>query len=133
MDEVLKIALGVFIGALAAAFTWEGIQAVRLEIAMEQAKMKMQEEIKISKARQAERDRAQYEEQQRNQREAEEARQRQIELAQIEIQRKRDKEDAFKKFWQPTPSCKADPVQNECANSYIKAQTIFNSQYVPIR
>jgi uncharacterized membrane protein YccC len=131
MDDIAKIALGVFIGALAAAFSWEGIQAVRLEIAIKKAETEMKKAIATETRRQDEQSRLQEEQRRQREQNANEAAQQQRErLRQIE-QAKRDKESAFSRYFQPSETCKADPVQAECANAYMKAKTIFDSQYNP--
>lgn len=133
MDDVLKIALGVFIGALAAAFAWEGIQTLRVKIALEQAAIEMRKADADAQEQANRRAKAAYENQRRENLETERRIQESREREQLEILRRQDKEAAFKKFYQPSPACQADPVQTVCANAYIKAKTVFESQYVPSR
>ena len=133
MDDMLKIAVGVFIGALAAAFTWEGIQTVRIEIALKRAsdemkRVTMQAEA-TNKANQARRQAAQEEETRAQQ----ERGQRNAEAQQLQRLRQQDKEAAFNRFFQPTENCKKDAVQAACANAFMRANTVFNSQYEPTR
>jgi hypothetical protein len=133
MDDVLKIAIGVFIGALAAAFTWEGIQTIRVEITLKRladdakrATQQMQATQQAQQAtQQAMRD-GQARDQQERQKQAQEA-------AQLQQLRKQDKEDAWKRFFKPTESCVRDAIQGDCANAYIRAKTMFESQYQPTR
>lgn len=128
--DVFKIALGVFIGGLAAAFTYEAILAYRAEEAIRKAS----EEIKVQNARtnaeitkQNELDRqAREEERQR----VERLRAAQAMEARLESERRQRKEEAWAKFHQPSPNCKLDSGTAACANEYMAARKRFESQYV---
>jgi regulator of protease activity HflC (stomatin/prohibitin superfamily) len=133
MNDILKIAIGVFIGALAAAFTWEGIQTIRVEIALKKASEEMKRSTEATQARLNAQQQTRTQEQQRIGQEQQANAQRAAESQLLDRQRIQDKAEAFKRFYKPTTSCAADPVQMDCANAHIKAKTIFESQYVPIR
>uniref|UniRef100_UPI0035B3FA4D hypothetical protein n=1 Tax=Hylemonella sp. TaxID=2066020 RepID=UPI0035B3FA4D len=136
MEDVLKTALGVFIGALAAMLTWEGIQYVRLEKAayearqeMARANAKMQADAKRRRElEQAERERQEEAMRGREQaiREREKADAEARRLAQL---REQDKADAWKNYFKPTAECISDPNTMECANAHIRAKTEFEAQY----
>lgn len=133
MKDTLKIALGVFIGALATAFTYEGITALRVEIALRNAAKEMNRAAAQAQAESQARQSALRTEREKKAQELQQAQRRDIEAAELQKLREKDKAEAFKKFHQPTTACKADPNQIDCANAYIKAKTIFESQYEPTR
>lgn len=129
MDDILKIAIGVFIGALAAAFAWEGIQYVRLQVAAEQAKQEMQRAQRQMREEQRARDQAQAEADQRRRdtqrRQEEQARA----AADARRQAERDKEAAWQRFYKPSVACQRDPTTMPCANEHMKARKLFEVQY----
>lgn len=129
MEDTLKIAVGVFIGALTAAFIWEGIQTVRIEIALKNAT----DEIRQASAQAQAKSRAQQEtamaERNRQAQEQQEAQQQAIDATNLAKLREKDRIEAFSKFFHPSAACTADPNQMACANAYMKANTVFNSQY----
>lgn len=128
--DVFKIALGVFIGGLAAAFTYEAILTYRAEEAMRKAA----QEIKAQAARTNAEIAKQHE---LNQQAKEEERQRieGLRAAQalenrLESERRQRKEDAWARFHQPSPNCRLDSGTTVCANEYMAARKRFESQYV---
>jgi uncharacterized membrane protein YccC len=133
MDDVLKIALGVFIGALAAAFTWEGIQTVRVEMALKKATDEMKRASQQARADQQAEQAAQQMAQEAQAKDEQERQKQNQEAAQLQRLRQHDKEEAWKQFFKPTASCLKDAVQAECANAHMRAKTIFESQYQPTR
>lgn len=133
MEDTLKIALGVFIGALAAAFTWEGIQTVRVEIALKHAADEIRQASAQSQAKNRAQQNAEMAERNRQAQEQQEAQQQAIEAANLERLREKDRSEAFSKFFRPSAACATDPNQMACANAYMKANIVFNSQYQPSR
>lgn len=129
MDDILKIAIGVFIGALAAAFAWEGIQYVRLQVAAEQAKQEIKRAERQMRDEQRARDQAQADADQRRR----DAQQRQEDqaraAAEARRQAERDKEAAWQRFYKPSLSCQRDPTTLPCANEHVKARKLFDIQY----
>lgn len=105
VGDVLKIALGVFIGCMASVLTYEKILSWRVEQA---AKVVMQE-LKLNEEKQAQarelRLQEQREQQDRLRKQALEKdweRQQQVLAA-------RRKEQAWSNFYQPSFTCRADP------------------------
>lgn len=129
MELILKVAVGVFIGSLAAIFAWEGIHLVAARYAVIQAEEAMKQTLRDQRKRDAEaaRQRAAQEAEQRA-REAEV--ERAAAAASVERERARvAKEAAWKKFYQPSPACQADRSTMECANAYMRAKTQFEGTY----
>lgn len=129
MDDILKIAIGVFIGALAAAFAWEGIQTVRLEIAAQKMKQEIQQAQR--RARDQEREKAKAQADFERERRAEQERlegQRQATIS-AGRQAEQDREAAWGRFFNPSAPCVADPVTMPCANEAAKARKLFEIQY----
>lgn len=127
---ILAIAIGVFIGALAAAFVYEGITALR-------ARYALQEFEKTIRAVGAETERAaqqQVIEAQRKLAEQESslrANRAALELVQrLERERVQRKSDAWTKFYQPSLPCAADSGTGQCANEYMAAKKRFEQTYV---
>lgn len=133
MEDTLKIAVGVFIGALAAAFTWEGIQTIRVEIALKKATDQIREANAQAQAKSRAQQAKETAELNQQRQEREDAQQNAVEAERLGQVREKDKAEAFKQFYQPSPTCIADPNQTTCANAFIKAKTVFNSQYQPKR
>lgn len=133
MNDILKIAIGVFIGALAAGFAWEGINALVVQQALKEADQQMQGALKLQNEEQRQRQQELANRQRLEQQRAQQWEEQQQEQMKLSELRRQDKEAAFKRFYQPTPSCKADSSQMECANAYMRAKTTFESQYVPTR
>lgn len=133
MDDVVKIAVGVFIGALAAAFTWEGIQTIRLQIAAHEANEELSRATARAKA-ESERRAAQQEAAKDQQEATQRERERAIaETRQMNLQREREKAEAWKRYFTPSQSCMNDPNTMECANAHIRAKTEFEATYRPSR
>jgi uncharacterized protein YaiL (DUF2058 family) len=135
MDIILKTAIGVFIGGLAAAFTYEGIQTFRLQVATHEAASQLiaagikanaqEEKAKQDEAlRQA---KIQADEWQRLQA----AQQVAAQAAESRKLQTEKRAEAWRRYYQPTEGCRRDPVQTDCANAHIKAKITFESQYTP--
>ena len=126
---MLQIALGVFIGALAALFAYEGISAYRMKLAAQDAakEMKAAADRQNAAAAQA-RSRL---EQQRQDAHDREQRQRQAQEAMLAEHRERQarKEAAFKRFYTPSSACQTDPATVPCANEYMQAKKRFEASY----
>lgn len=125
-NTVAKIALGVFIGALAAMFAYEGINALRFEYAARQLVQQAQQQ---EKAARAEAVRQQQQQQQIQQQRQEELRAARL-LQRLERERQARKEAAWAAFYQPSASCRVDAVTTVCANEHIGAKRRFDAQYV---
>jgi hypothetical protein len=129
MELILKIAVGVFIGSLAAIFAWEGIHVVAVEYALVKANDAVKQSIRDQRKRDAAmaQQRADEEAAQRA-RDAEA--ERAVATAGLERERARAAKDAaWKKFYQPSPGCQADRSTMECANAYMRAKTQFEGTY----
>lgn len=127
---MLQIALGVFIGALAALFAYEGISAYRMKLAAQDAAKEMKAAVDRKNAAAAQaRNRL---EQQRQQAQEQEERQRQAQQAMIAEHRERQarKDAAFQRFYKPSSACQADPATVPCANEYMQAKKRFEDTYV---
>ena len=127
---MLQIALGVFIGALAALFAYEAISAYRMKLAAQDAAKEMKAAVDRQNAAAAQaRSRL---EQQRQQAQDQEERQRQAQQAMIAEHRERQarKDAAFQRFYKPSSACQADPATFPCANEYMQAKKRFEDNYV---
>lgn len=127
---MLQIALGVFIGALAALFAYEAISAYRMKLAAQDAAKEMKAAVDRQNAAAAQaRNRL---EQQRQQAQDQEERQRQAQQAMIAEHRERQarKDAAFQRFYKPSSACQADPATVPCANEYMQAKKRFEDNYV---
>lgn len=127
---VLKIALGVFIGALAALLAYEGITALRVEVAMRNAAAEVQRSADAARAR----TRAQLDA--KRSRDAEEAsRAEALErakslAARLAAEREQRRADAWERFYQPSEPCRLDSATLACANEHMAARKRFDAQYV---
>ncbi len=127
---VVKTSLGVFIGGLAAMFAYEGINALRFEYAARQLVQQAQQQAQQQqKAARAEALRQQQQQQQIQQQRQEELRAAKL-LQRLERERRARKEAAWVAFYQPSASCRDDPVNAVCANEHISAKRRFDAQYV---
>lgn len=129
MELILKIAVGVFIGSLAAIFAWEGIHVVAARYAVMEANEAMKQSIRDQRKRDAvlSRQRADEEAAQRV-RDAET--ERAAAAAGMERERARVAKDAaWKKFYRPSAACQADGSTMECANAFMRAKTQFEGTY----
>ena len=143
MEHVLKTAVGVFIGGLAAAFAYEGITTIRMEIAAKKVVHAINQSAEESRrqsaiAQQAAAERAATDAQARAAAEQVERvrqaeMQRQIAAAQnAQLNNSAAKEEAWKRFYQPSDACRASWT-GDCADAFIKAKRAFDAQYIPPR
>jgi len=125
VGDVLKIALGVFIGCMASVLTYEKILSWRVEQA---AKVVMQE-LKLNEEKQAQARELRLQEQRDQQdRLRKQALEKDWERQQ-QVLAARRKEQAWSNFYQPSFTCRADPSRGDCADSHIRARTAFEAQY----
>ena len=117
-SDVVKVALGVFIGGLAAAFAYETITQWRAQQVLQKMAIEMQQERreKAQAARQAQ------------QRRDELTRQRQ-EAQRQEQHRQERRANAWQQYYKPSPSCRVDPSTPACANEYMAARKRFDAAY----
>lgn len=125
VGEVAKIALGVFIGIMAANMAEEAIAKWRLEQASKQMMQElnaMKEREKLAEQQRLQRQKEHQEQQRRQQQEREWQRQQQ------EMASKR-KEQAWASYYQPSYTCRLDPSRGDCADKHIRARKAFEAQY----
>lgn len=123
--DVLKIALGVFIGCMIAVFTYENVLAWRAEQAAKQVMQKLKESE--DKQKQAEQQRLQLQKEQQD-KQRRQALERDWQRQQQALAAKR-KEQAWEKFYQPSNTCREDSARVDCANAHIKTREAFEAQY----
>ena len=134
--DVLKIALGVFIGSLMAAFVYTKYMAWEMEQTLGPVNAKLNREAKRMSEetsrlfQQAERERQQREATAQIERDA------QIEFArqkrqqqQAEADRDAKRQAAWERYYQPSASCVADSSTMTCANAFMAAKKRFLEQY----
>lgn len=129
IGDVLKIALGVFIGSMAAVFTYEGVLVWRAEQASRQVMKEfkaLEEKQKLAQQQRLQQEKEQKERQHRQQEEREQQRQQQ---RQQQVLAARKKEQAWSNFFQPSYTCRVDPSRGDCADMHIRARTAFEAQY----
>lgn len=127
--DVVKIALGVFIGGLLAALAYTKIIALSVEYAARETAAVMEKQLKAmadKDRQQAEAQRLQREAQERAR--AEEVRQ-QAAVQQEQLARNARKEAAFKRYYQPSRLCELDPLTVPCINAGMVARRQFDAQY----
>ena len=128
--DVFKIALGVFIGGLCAAFTYEAILAYRAEAALRKMSQQIKSETDRVNAETARQRQQAREAQEAAQQHAEQVRSAEALAARLESERRQRKDAAWSKFYQPSLTCKADSGTASCANEYMAARKRFESLYV---
>lgn len=133
LTDVLKIALGVFIGGLLAALAYTKYMAWEVEHSLRQASAEIQKQAK----QQAERSRKQAEDaRQRRDAEAIEsaARERQ-QAADLELkarqkqQHEADMRAAWSHIYRPSAACQVDQTTLSCANAHAAAHKRFMDMY----
>lgn len=129
MLGLLQIALGVFIGSLAAVFAYEEITAWRIE----QRARKVAEQIKKADQALAQQQAAQAvrraEEAERARQEAEANRSALALANRLQRERHQRREAAWNAYYTPSPDCKLDSATMKCANEYMAARKRFDGQY----
>lgn len=144
MNQYWKTGLAIFLGSLVGNYVWHHIQEARREEAIKAALVEMQRTMaesdrtgkELLQAAQLKQAKERAAEQQRQQVALQDqaATQRQMAEARIAANlRKQDKEDAWKRFFQQSESCKQNSLQGDCADAYIKAKAAFESQYQSTR
>lgn len=128
--DVFKIALGVFIGSLAAVFTYEAIVSFRAEQAVRKALQETKAQADQMNAEAAKRSQQEALERQEAEQRAEQVRNARALAARLEAERQARRDAAWSKFYQPSPSCKVDSGTTACANEYMAARKRFDGQYV---
>ena len=125
LGDVAKIALGVFIGIMAANGAEEAIAKWRLEQASKQMMQElnaMKEKERLAEQQRLQRQKEQQDQQRRQQLERDWQRQQQ------ELAAKR-KEQAWASYYQPSYTCRLDPSRGDCADKHIRARKAFEAQY----
>lgn len=123
--DVAKIALGVFIGCMAAVFTYESVLAWRAEQAAKQVMQElkaMEDKQRLADQQRMQRQKEQQDQQRKQQLERDWQRQQQD----LAVKRK---EQAWASFYQPTYTCRIDPSRGDCADQHIRARKAFEAQY----
>lgn len=120
--DVIKIALGVFIGGLLAALAYEQVLAWRMAQALKEVQAQAQRSTEQIQ-------RSQQRAEQQRQRDSEAREQQALEHARRERIRKERKSAAWERFYQPAEACKVDPGTMPCANAYMAAKKQFELQY----
>lgn len=128
--DVFKIALGVFIGSLAAVFTYEAIVAFRAEQAVRKALQETKAQADRINAEAAKRSQQEALERLEAEQRAEQVRNARALAARLEAERQARRDAAWSKFYQPSPACKTDSGTTACANEYMAARKRFDSQYI---
>ena len=136
LTDVFKIALGVFIGGLLAAFvytkymTWEMNRAfgqINTAVTKETQRMWADTNQFIQKNERAVQQRVAAE-QVEKERMAEQMRQRKIaQQQQDELDDRR--QAAWERYYQPSAACRADSSTMNCANAFMVAKKRFLEQY----
>ncbi len=123
--DVVKIALGVFIGGLLAALAYEQILAWRMNEALKEVQAQTQRATAQMK-----RSLELAEQQRQSDREAQDEQRRQaLEQARQERLRQERKNAAWERFYQPPEACKVDSATMPCVNAYMAAKKRFELQY----
>lgn len=134
--DVLKIALGVFIGGLLAALAYTKIIAMGVEYAANQATAAMKRDIQKMNAQQeqdaarraADLERLRLENQRQVADQQAQARARQIQQEEQAAFEKR-RELAWKRSFKPSQRCQDDPLTVECIDTANISRRSFYAQY----
>lgn len=121
VGDIAKIALGVFIGIMAANAVEEAISRWRIE----QASKQMMQELNAMKEKEQQRLEQQKAQQDVLRRQGLE---RDWQRQQQELAAKR-KEQAWANFYQPSYTCRVDPSRGDCADVHIRTRRVFEAQY----
>ena len=125
VGDIAKIVVGVFIGIMAANGLEEAIAKWRLDQASKQMMQEltaMKEKEKLAEQQRLPRQKDQQDMQRRKQLERDWQRQQQ------DLAAKR-KEQPWANYYQPSYTCRVDPLRGECADKHIRARTQFEAQY----
>lgn len=136
LTDVFKIALGVFVGGLLAAFVYTKYMAWEMNQALGQINTAVTKETQrmwsdtnqfVQKNERAVQQRVAAEQVEKD-RITEQARQRQIaQQQQAELDDRR--QAAWERYYQPSAACKADSSTMICANAFMAAKRRFLEQY----
>lgn len=118
-SDVVKVALGVFIGAMLAAFAYELLLDWRMERAARQVAAELREQDQRRSAA-AEKRRQQIQRMQ----------DMQVLAQRQERERKERKDRAWQAYFTPSPACRLDPLTTPCANAHLAARKRFDETYV---
>ncbi|PIG08634.1 hypothetical protein [Comamonas sp. 26] len=136
LADVLKIALGVFIGSLLAAFVYTKYMAWEMNRALGQVNTALTKETQrmwsetnqsIQRTERATQQRTAAEQIEKD-RISEQVRQRQI-AQQREAELDARRQVAWERYYQPSAGCKADSSTMACANAFMAAKKRFLEQY----
>ena len=133
LTDVFKIALGVFIGGLLAAFAYTKYMAWEVEYSLRQATAEIQKQAK----QQAERSRKQAdEERQRREAQVQQAVADSQKAAEVEMRAQQQQQQhdsemraAWSHIYRPSAACKADQTTLACANEHAAAHKRFTEIY----
>lgn len=136
LSDVFKIALGVFIGSLLAAFVFTKYMAWEMERALgplsaalnRDAKRMGQEATRLFQQSDQQRQQREAAAQIEREAQAEQARQKRLQQ-QAEADRDARRQAAWERFYQPSAACKADSSTMTCANAFMAAKKRFLEQY----
>lgn len=128
-SDIGKIAAGVFIGALAAMFAYEGVSALRAEYALNQLAQQAQQAMRADRERMRVEQESGAARQQQQQAQAQ-ALQDARDLAQrLQRDREQRRANAWADYYRPSPPCLVDSATMACANEYMAAHKRFDAQY----
>ncbi len=135
---VTQIAIGVFIGSLAASAVVWGVFEARVRWQLHQAETYLREQAErsaaqIRQSQDAARQRALAEQARRDaevQRSAEAQRLEQ-ESKRLASEAAQRKDEAWKRYYRPSPGCALAGQSMECSNEFIRAKRAFEAQYRP--
>ncbi|MDR3451935.1 MAG: hypothetical protein P4L96_03905 [Rhodoferax sp.] len=131
MDDIIKIAIGVFIGALVALFAHQYIEALYARWELQQLSQQAQHAMLQSERRQAALQQQQAEQRARDRAALAQEQRADAQAREHELQLEDDKEQAWARFFQPSAQCRQDSGTMACANAYMAAKKRFDSQYRP--
>lgn len=123
--DVLKIAIGVFIGCMASVLVYEQMLVWRGEQAAKQVMQELQKQQERQKLAEQQRLEAQKERDRQKQRAMLE---REWEQQQRKLAEKR-KEQAWAEYFKPSAICRSDPLRKDCADEHIRQRRAFEAQY----
>lgn len=123
--DILKIAIGVFIGCMASVLVYEQTLVWRGEQAAKQVMQELQQQQERQKLAEQQRLQAQQDKERQKQRAM-------LEQEWEEQQRKlalKRKEQAWSVYYKPSTICRSDPVRKDCADEHIRQRRAFEAQY----
>lgn len=127
--DVVKLALGIFMGGLMLFFGHEALLAHRLQVAMNQQGSQPFNGSDAASATNATRNQVLAPPQQAQRPGEANSPATQALIDRNNRARQDRKQAAWEAFYQPHPTCKADPNAYGCANAFLAARKQFDSQY----